>query len=137
MPDPSQMPRIALMGEFSAGKSTLTNLLLGSRPLPVKVTATRLPPVWISHGPEQAQVQMADGTVQDIAPAALDRVPLAQARRIDLRTRLRAYLGPDAAHDRRTEDQGVPEPLTDAASLRRFERSSHEIRRARPGPDSL
>ncbi|MCG7624442.1 dynamin family protein [Epibacterium sp. Ofav1-8] len=84
MPDPSQKPRIALMGEFSAGKSTLTNLLLGSRPLPVKVTATRLPPVWISHGPEQAQVQMADGTVQDIAPAALDRVPLAQARRIDL-----------------------------------------------------
>jgi len=34
-------PRIALMGEFSAGKSTLSNLLLGARPLPEKVTHFR------------------------------------------------------------------------------------------------
>ncbi|WP_244520711.1 dynamin family protein [Aliiruegeria lutimaris] len=38
------------MGEFSAGKSTLTNLLIGSNALPVKVTATQLPPVWLCHG---------------------------------------------------------------------------------------
>jgi len=38
------------MGEFSAGKSTLTNLLLGEGALPVQVTATQLPPVWIAHG---------------------------------------------------------------------------------------
>lgn len=43
-------PRIAIMGEFSAGKSTLTNLLIGTNALPVKVTATQLPPVWLSHG---------------------------------------------------------------------------------------
>ena len=43
-------PCIALMGEFSAGKSTLANLLIGSDPLPVQVIATQLPPVWISHG---------------------------------------------------------------------------------------
>lgn len=55
-------PRIAIMGEFSAGKSTLTNLLLGEQALPVKVTATQLPPVWISHGSD-APVQVAmDGT---------------------------------------------------------------------------
>lgn len=43
-------PVIALMGEFSAGKSTLTNLLVGAKSLPVQVTATQLPPVWLSHG---------------------------------------------------------------------------------------
>jgi len=43
-------PRIALMGEFSAGKSTLANLLLGEARSPVKVTATQLPPLWYVHG---------------------------------------------------------------------------------------
>ncbi len=46
----SRKPCLALMGEFSAGKSTLTNMLLGTAPLPTRVTATRLPPVRISHG---------------------------------------------------------------------------------------
>ena len=49
---PTRLPRIALMGEFSAGKSTLANLLLGQSVSPVKVTATQLPPVWFSHGPK-------------------------------------------------------------------------------------
>ncbi|MEM1073584.1 MAG: dynamin family protein [Pseudomonadota bacterium] len=43
-------PRVALMGEFSAGKSTLANLMIGTDPLPVQVVSTQLPPVWISHG---------------------------------------------------------------------------------------
>lgn len=43
-------PCIALMGEFSAGKSTLANLLIGSDPLPIQVIATQLPPVWITYG---------------------------------------------------------------------------------------
>lgn len=43
-------PCIALMGEFSAGKSTLANLLIGSHPLPVQIVATQLPPVWIKYG---------------------------------------------------------------------------------------
>ncbi|TNC65965.1 dynamin family protein [Rubellimicrobium roseum] len=46
-------PRIGLMGEFSSGKSTLLNLLIGEDVLPTKVTATELPPVWFSHGEEQ------------------------------------------------------------------------------------
>ena len=43
-------PRVCLMGEFSAGKSTLSNLLIGEPAVPVNVTATQLPPVWISYG---------------------------------------------------------------------------------------
>ena len=43
-------PCIALMGEFSAGKTTLINFLIGRDVLPTKVTATQVPPVWLSHG---------------------------------------------------------------------------------------
>ena len=43
-------PVLCLMGEFSAGKSTLSNLLIQTSALPVNVTATQLPPVWISKG---------------------------------------------------------------------------------------
>lgn len=45
----AQKPVIALMGEFSAGKSTLLNLLLDGDHLPTKVTATNLPAVWVTH----------------------------------------------------------------------------------------
>lgn len=41
-------PVYALMGEYSAGKSTLLNLLLDQQALPTKVTATNLPPVWLT-----------------------------------------------------------------------------------------
>ncbi|TFL20208.1 dynamin family protein [Jannaschia formosa] len=58
-------PRLAIMGEFSAGKSTLSNLLLGSKPLPEKVTATRLSPVWLSHGQAAPVAHFVD---QDRAP---------------------------------------------------------------------
>ena len=51
-PTAQRRPRVCLMGEFSAGKSTLSNLLLGAEALPVNVTATQLPPVWISEGDE-------------------------------------------------------------------------------------
>ena len=49
-PAEGRLPCVALMGEFSAGKSTLSNLLLGNSALPVNVTATQLPPVWMSYG---------------------------------------------------------------------------------------
>ena len=54
-------PRIALMGEFSAGKSTLANLMIGSDPLPVQVIATQLPPIWISYGTGPAAIVDLDG----------------------------------------------------------------------------
>lgn len=67
-------PRIALLGEFSAGKSTLANLLLGQSVSPVKVTATQLPPVWYSFGSQTLLRIGNDGVEEAIAPEALDRV---------------------------------------------------------------
>ncbi len=59
-------PRVALMGEFSAGKSTLSNLLIGQSALPVNVTATQLPPVWISYGDDAPYKVGLDGEELDI-----------------------------------------------------------------------
>ena len=69
-------PRVALMGEFSAGKSTLANLMIGTDPLPMQVVATQLPPVWISHGQTETVIVDLEGdetpcdlnTVRDLVP---------------------------------------------------------------------
>lgn len=70
-------PCIALMGEFSAGKSTLANLLIGSDPLPVQVIATQLPPVWISYGDADPYRMDLEGNqipidLDDLAAAPLE-----------------------------------------------------------------
>lgn len=77
-------PRLALMGEFSAGKSTLSNLLLGADPLPVKVTATRLPPIWVSYGTGPACREDMDGNLSPIDVTQLESVPLEETRLIRL-----------------------------------------------------
>ena len=61
-------PRVALMGEFSAGKSTLSNLLIGKSALPVNVTATQLPPVWMSYGDAAPYRVGLDGEETDVEP---------------------------------------------------------------------
>lgn len=69
-------PRVALMGEFSAGKSTLANLMIGTDPLPMQVVATQLPPVWISHGQGETVIVDLEGnetpcdlkTVRNLVP---------------------------------------------------------------------
>lgn len=81
---PPRKPRLALMGEFSAGKSTLTNMLLGMDPLPTRVTATRLPPVWISYGEGPATRIDMQGQVHEIDGDALDQVVLEDTRLIRL-----------------------------------------------------
>ncbi|WP_204114958.1 dynamin family protein [Shimia biformata] len=73
---PTGKPRIALMGEFSAGKSTLMNLLLGCDPLPVRITATRVPPVWVSYGAESATRILDDGTQEVLEGGDLTATPL-------------------------------------------------------------
>jgi len=70
-------PVIALMGEFSAGKSTLANFLIGQGMSPVKVTATQLPPVWFTHGQGNAVVVDLDGNETEIEIDALEDVEVA------------------------------------------------------------
>ena len=69
-------PRIALMGEFSAGKSTLANLLIGAQHLPVQVTATQLPPVWISQGNTPPYRVDLEGKSIPVSLARLEDVPI-------------------------------------------------------------
>lgn len=65
-------PVIALMGEFSAGKSTLLNFLLDGDHLPTKVTATNLPSVWVTHSETQfTQGLRHDGTLETVDVAQL------------------------------------------------------------------
>lgn len=59
-------PVIALMGEFSAGKSTLMNLLIGQNILPTQITATRMPPVWLTYGDEPPHLMDHDGKKHDV-----------------------------------------------------------------------
>lgn len=66
------LPVATLMGEFSAGKSTLLNFLLGDGVAPTKVTATHMPPTWFTHSAapysvgikwdgEEEEVDLSDG----------------------------------------------------------------------------
>lgn len=64
-------PRLVLMGEFSSGKSTLSNILLGGPTLPVQVTATRLPPVHVSYGAPGAHAITRDGRAVEVDLAHL------------------------------------------------------------------
>ncbi|MFI2765840.1 Dynamin family protein [Ruegeria faecimaris] len=73
-------PVFALMGEFSAGKSTLMNFLLRSEALPTQVTATQLPPVWFSWGRRSAYVQRPDGTRENINLDQLEQVGVNDAQ---------------------------------------------------------
>lgn len=82
--DSPRKTRLALMGEFSAGKSTLSKLFLGDNPLPMKVTATRLPPVLISQGESAAFAVGHDGTETPIEIDQIDRVQLEETRMIRL-----------------------------------------------------
>lgn len=77
-------PVVALMGEFSAGKSTLANLLIGRDYLPVQVVATRLPPVWIKHGDGAAYRVDLEGREHPVDLERLTDVPLDETTYIGL-----------------------------------------------------
>lgn len=81
-PAEPRKPRIALMGEFSAGKSTLSNLLLEDRALPEKVTATRLSPVWITYGTKPAYREDIDGSTEPVTLEQIESIPVLDTRAI-------------------------------------------------------
>lgn len=63
----SRRPTFALMGEFSAGKSTLLNVLLGQPILPAMVTATKLPVIWMTYDAQQSCYGLTqDGQLHEI-----------------------------------------------------------------------
>ncbi len=69
-------PVMALMGEFSSGKSTLLNLLMGQDILPTQVTATRMPPVWLSHGDAAPYRMDHDGTRHKVSLSNTGAIPI-------------------------------------------------------------
>lgn len=75
-------PRLGIMGEFSAGKSTLTNLLIGTDALPVKVTATQLPPVWLSCGSASPYRVDLDGNNHSVVLEELSEIPIHDTQHI-------------------------------------------------------
>jgi hypothetical protein len=75
-PEGARKPRIAVLGEFSSGKSTLANILLGHVSSPVRVTATQLPPIWYCHGEGMPVVVESEGDEYEIAPDEISSVPV-------------------------------------------------------------
>lgn len=83
-PAAPRKPRIALMGEFSAGKSTLANILMREVLSPVQITATQLPPLWYSWGDGPPVRITADGREIPLEDNDLHGVPIADTRAIRL-----------------------------------------------------
>ena len=81
-PTPKRKPRIALMGEFSAGKSTLANLLMQDAHSPVQATATQMPPVWYVEGDGPAVRIAMDGSEEPLANGSVDTVSISNTRAI-------------------------------------------------------
>lgn len=74
--------RILLLGEFSAGKSTLANALLGQISSPMCVTATQVPPIWYSAGSGDPVRVASDGSETPLPRAELGAVPISGTRAI-------------------------------------------------------
>lgn len=73
-------PRIVLLGEFNAGKTTLANALIGSDILPTSILANTRIPVHVSYSPAPfINVEMADRTVRPLSEDLLPGLTSKQA----------------------------------------------------------
>jgi GTPase SAR1 family protein len=75
-PNAGQKPKVAILGEFSSGKSTLANVLLGRVSSPVRVTATQVPPIWYTHGEGDPIVVDSEGQETEISLSEVASVPV-------------------------------------------------------------
>ena len=72
------------MGEFSAGKSTLANLMMETNPLPVQAIATRLPPVRMSYGSGRPYRLAMDGIKHEVDLSDLREISLKDTELIQI-----------------------------------------------------
>ena len=69
--------RVVVLGEFSAGKSTLINLLTGARSLRTQVTATQMPAVWMSYGTADSYRVDLEGNEHPVDPTNPESISVA------------------------------------------------------------
>lgn len=78
-------PRLALIGEFNTGKSTLANALLGARVLPTNVEANTGLPILVRYAPRaRLELEFADGQRRPISWFDHERVKFENAKLLHL-----------------------------------------------------
>ncbi|MDU8913552.1 dynamin family protein [Aestuariicoccus sp. MJ-SS9] len=107
----ARKPRIALMGEFSAGKSTLANFLLGHSMSPVKATATQLPPVCYTYGERSVFRVDNSGSEHVIADGALDGISHRDTQAVRIRLDTEALEFCDLIDMPGTSDPNMPQSV--------------------------
>jgi len=81
----SRPPRVALIGEFNTGKSTLANALLGVRVLPTNVEANTGLPILVRYAPRaRLELEFLDGTKRPISWFDHERVKFDNAKLLHL-----------------------------------------------------
>lgn len=74
-------PRVAILGEFNSGKSTLANALIGSELLPTSIHANTRIPILIRYAQFPVlSVEMRDGTRNAVSLASLPGLDTRRAR---------------------------------------------------------
>ncbi|MDJ1008372.1 MAG: hypothetical protein QNJ13_11160 [Paracoccaceae bacterium] len=104
----ARKPRVLMCGEFSAGKTFLINGLLGATVLPSSVTATALPPVWLTYGTSGLARIGLDGTMSPVTSP--DHVDLENTRYCLLHHRAPILESMDLIDTPGTSDPSIDRP---------------------------